>query len=138
MSQGQNCWHELPLGAFGVLHDPPLPTLIHFLAPIVRRTIVCLYHGYSEETNPDDVLEQEWLYFGHRAHHPFDWWRFELIYHLKSRPVSRRIKRHQGWKRYDRRRELHAWIGKGSHGGISLFLRKRISWKEGRYLMRRE
>ncbi len=135
MSQGQNRWHELPLGAFGVLDDPPLPALIRFLAPIVRRTVICLYHDYSEETDPETVLEQERLYFGYRAHHPFDWWRVELVYRLISRPPTRRIKRRQGWRDYNRPRELHAWIGKGSHGGVSIFLRKRISWKEGRFLM---
>lgn len=138
MSQGQNRWHELPLGAFGVLDDPPIPALIRLLAPIVWRTVVYLYHDYSEEINPEDVLEQEWLYIGYRTHHPFDWWRVELAYRLKSNPARRRMKQRQRWKSYNRQRELYAWIGKGSHGGISLFLRKRISWKEGRYLVREE
>lgn len=138
MSQGQNRWHELPLGAFGVLDDPPLPALIRLLAPIIRYTVVCRYHDYPEETNPEEVLEQEWLYLGYRTNHPLDWWRVELVYRLKSRPRTRRIRQRQGWKDYSRRRELHAWIGKGNHGGISLFFRKRVSWKEGRHLVSQE
>lgn len=138
MSQGQNRWHELPLGAFGVLNDPPIPSLIRLLAPMVRRAIVCFCHDYPEETVPEEVLKQEWLYFGYRIRHPRDWWRVELVYRLTSRPMLRRKKQRQGWKDPNRLRELHTWIGKGSHGGISLFLRKRASWKEGRFLMGQE
>lgn len=136
MSQGQNHWHELPLGAFGVLNEPPIPALIRLLAPMVQRTVVCLYHDYPEETDPQEALKQEWLYFGYRTHHPFDWWRVELVYRLKIRPALQRKKGRQGWKDFGRLREIHAWVGKGNHGGFSLFLRKRVSWKDGRYLVR--
>lgn len=126
-------WHVIPLGCVRVNDFVPFAAILDLLQPLLIKAILYQIHSYPPEFGTKEYLLEEKPFLRRCQRHPRDWCRLRFEYQIK--PFPSKAKSHKERRNFGRRRVLSGWIGQGNPGQVALFIRRKVDWKDGRYLV---
>ncbi len=116
---------ELRIPLAGIKPETPMATVNDLVRPLVLKAILHHLHGFPSEIVPDEgAVECDYFAIGRSQDRYAGRSRINVRYRLARPPAKSNAR--QRFSNYSRSRHLYAWIGRGTLGGIALFVRDQL------------